>query len=404
MNIKLRKLLEAAGDTLSAPQRNIGSLFSGDGLVDPYSDEADNYDPSKLLVKGPGKLTGVGGLAADMLLDPLNLVGVGALGKIGAKTGIKAAETAARQNAKQAIAQVSPPQSSVSSAAIGKQMKYQVAGDRRRAQRSSDWNAVKAKLDADTPWSRMQSKNKAAYQGRTIPELRSLLLSSQTKSDLPPDVQEFFNINTNNARMNIAVDKPNTYIETVESFPDQPPHIASAIKQPSRKRINKANSLLYGKRSTPEYQQQPAYYDLDSTEAKVQDFFSDEIRDSLLREHQYRTAPINWLERAHTSSPRIKQSRFKGRPGTSYEQDYHNVVGQEAWPGFWANNYRQNFMRNEFIDNDNDTVARVMMKANPYSSRHSKMVFDLRNRLNDKTVREQLRSQLLGRPPLQSER
>ena len=105
MAISLRKLLEAAGDTLSAPQRNIGSLLSGDGLVDPYSDEADNYNPSELLVKGPGKLTGFGGFAADMLLDPLNLVGAGALGKMGAKAGMKAVEQTARQNAKAAIRQ-----------------------------------------------------------------------------------------------------------------------------------------------------------------------------------------------------------------------------------------------------------------------------------------------------------
>jgi hypothetical protein len=94
-------VLNALTDTLSAPQRNIGSVLSGDGLVDPYSQEAEKYDPSDLLVKGPGKLTGLKGFAADVLLDPLNVTGVKVLANVAVKGSSKAAlKELAEQSAK----------------------------------------------------------------------------------------------------------------------------------------------------------------------------------------------------------------------------------------------------------------------------------------------------------------
>ena len=95
--------LDFIGDTLSTPQREAGSLLSGDGLVDPYGKEAANYDPSNLIIKGPGRAHGLGGFAADVLLDPLNLAaGIKVFANIGMKAGMKTFEEFAKEAAQQA--------------------------------------------------------------------------------------------------------------------------------------------------------------------------------------------------------------------------------------------------------------------------------------------------------------
>jgi PAS domain-containing protein len=74
--------LDFTFDTLAAPQRNIFSLLSGDGLVDPYGDEAHKYDPSNVLNvgnrKGDSLLEKVAGIGLDIGLDPLTFIGGGA--------------------------------------------------------------------------------------------------------------------------------------------------------------------------------------------------------------------------------------------------------------------------------------------------------------------------------------
>lgn len=69
-------------DTITAPQHNIFSLLSGDGLVNPYSREAHRYDPSDFFNvgnrRGDGLLEKVAGIGLDTGLDPFTFVGGGA--------------------------------------------------------------------------------------------------------------------------------------------------------------------------------------------------------------------------------------------------------------------------------------------------------------------------------------
>lgn len=85
-------VLGAALDTAALPQRELFSLTEGNGLVNPYSAEAEKYDPSKVL-----KLKGTAGLAADIFADPLIVGG-----------GVKAAGNVAFQTAKKGLLTLGP--------------------------------------------------------------------------------------------------------------------------------------------------------------------------------------------------------------------------------------------------------------------------------------------------------
>lgn len=123
-----QKVVEAITDTLAMPQRNVVSLVQGDGGVNPYSEEAEKYDPSDAL-----ELDGLAGFAADVVLDPINLVpGAGIL-----KTGIKAGAKGLSLGTKAARAAIDEPEE-IAMRSLREESKANVARERKELRKDVD--------------------------------------------------------------------------------------------------------------------------------------------------------------------------------------------------------------------------------------------------------------------------
>ena len=251
------------------------------------------------------------------------------------------------------------------------------------AQRKT-WPAVKRAVDKRTNWADINSDPWFSFDDPQA--IRQELLASSTDKDL----NKAMGLLTGSLKHDIS--------SSQDALINKARKVLSPENIPPRKvkrspSANSANNLLYGKRSGA----QPYETNDVQRTAKAQDALNNVVRRHLFADHALRHHPSDYLKYDTNEGFRLNDA--------TPERDVLRQVPDTILPGLRTrviNRQQDIHPKGELISNLRD--AGIETRSPMYSSSFYQRQDALRDRLADKAMRDQLRNQLLGRPPLQSER